>query len=257
MIFVTQLLDQQTQQQPQQQQPSPQVNMISANKSTKQDLLDQCTQKLNQLRSLKTVITTNSDGQPQQQLVLTQNEFEQMKKLMELQSQLQNQIQNELQQQQQSQIAVNSPIVNSSRTSNLSAGNSSSGSAAGTISISSSNGTPIKLNELSLNDKYKLNEIIKNQLQQIQNSTNNATSSIDQQQNKEKYIMLFKKQAEIQSLINQHEKLLQSQSQSQSQQANSNETSNTLVLNRVINNYNSNNQNIKLNGKTFETQITT
>jgi hypothetical protein len=221
-----------------QQPQSPQLNTVGT-KMTKQDLLEQCTQKLNQLRSLKTVITTNSDGQPQQQLILTQIEFDQMKKLMELQSQLQSQIQSEqqLQQQQQQQ---QSQTLNTITASNNS-------TSVGTISINTSNGTPIKLNELSLSDKYKLNEIIKGQLQQIQNNNNNNSSPIDQQQNKDKYIMLFKKQAEIQSLINQHEKQLV-QGQPQQQQPNSNESNNSLVLNRVITNFNNNTQNLKING---------
>ena len=229
-----------------QQPQSPQLNTVGT-KMTKQDLLEQCTQKLNQLRSLKTVITTNSDGQPQQQLILTQIEFDQMKKLMELQSQLQSQIQNEqqLQQQQQQSQTLNTITANNNSTS------------GGTLSINTSNGTPIKLNELSLSDKYKLNEIIKGQLQQIQNNNNNNSSPIDQQQNKDKYIMLFKKQAEIQSLINQHEKQLvqgqpqvqhQQQQQQQQQQPNSNESNNPLVLNRVITNFNNNTQNLKING---------
>lgn len=138
-------------------------------------------------------MTNKPDGT--QQLVLTTDEFEQMKRLVELQSKLQAEIQQQ-QQQQQIQQQPESSVATSTTT------------------------TTIKLNDLSLSEKHKLNEIIKNQLEQIKqalaqlasnNNNNNADSSSSslaaqqQQQLKEKYLVLLKKQAELQTLIQQQQ----------------------------------------------------
>lgn len=63
---------------------------------------------------------------------------------------------------------------------------------------------------MSLTEKYKLNDIIKNQIEQIKQSLikhQELSLSVQQQQQfKDKYLMLVKKQSEIQSLIDRQEK---------------------------------------------------
>lgn len=121
------------------------------------------------MRAAKTV---TSDGTNSQQLVLTSEEFEQMKRLMELQSKLHSEIQ------QQQQVDANQTV---------------------------------KLAELNLDEKLKLNELIKNQLQQIRQAltqladSNSPTAAQQQQQLKEKYLVLLKKQNEIQALVQQQQ----------------------------------------------------
>lgn len=155
-------------------------------------LLQQVTLKLNQLRASKTVTNgTTSDGsQPQQQLVLTAEEFEQMKRLVELQSRLHAEIQQQQQQQQES-------------TTNT------------TTTTTTPQPQTIKLNELNLAEKLKLNELIKNQLEQIKqalsqlaannNPEQSALVAQQQQQLKDKYVVLLKKQGELQALIQQQQ----------------------------------------------------
>lgn len=153
-------------------------------------LLQQVTLKLNQLRASKTVTNgTTSDGsQPQQQLVLTAEEFEQMKRLVELQSRLHA----EIQQQQQQESTTNT-----------------------TTTTTTPQTQTIKLNELNLAEKLKLNELIKNQLEQIKqaltqlaannNPEQSALVAQQQQQLKDKYVVLLKKQGELQALIQQQQ----------------------------------------------------
>lgn len=158
-------------------------------------LLQQVTLKLNQLRASKTVTNgTTSDGsQPQQQLVLTAEEFEQMKRLVELQSRLHA----EIQQQQQQESTTTTTTTTTPQTQT------------------------IKLNELNLAEKLKLNELIKNQLEQIKqalaqlaannNPEQSALVAQQQQQLKDKYVVLLKKQGELQALIQQQQQQQQQQ----------------------------------------------
>lgn len=168
-------------------QPTTVQQQPQSTQLTKQQLLQQVTLKLNSLRSSKTITTNNTaNGQQQQQLVLTAEEFEQMKKLMEYQTKLRSEIEAEQQQQQQ------------------------------TTTQQQPQTTTIKLNELSLAEKHKLNELFKNQIEQLKTAISNFNrpgvsslaepSSSQQQQLKDRYVALVKKQSEIQALINQQEK---------------------------------------------------
>jgi hypothetical protein len=177
----------------QQQQQQQQQQHVS-----KSELLEQVTQKLNAFRASKTVQAHNAQdpqAQPTQQLVLTQHEFEQMKKLMELQSKLKQELQQ----------APPPPPINGIV---LSQANSSS-SQATLIQLGNQQPQHVKLSELSLNDKHKLNELIKTQLQQLKTQltslvANKNPSNVQlEQQTKDKYLMLMKKQNELQALINQ------------------------------------------------------
>lgn len=134
---------------------------------SKQQLLNQVNQKLNALRSSKTVTVDSNTGQ--QQLVLTHEEFDQMKKLIDLQ----NSLQNELKSEQKPSMQAPQPQIT----------------------------TTLNLNELSLNEKLKLSDLIKNQIEQIKQNMPSQTNKDIQQQLKEKYILLIKKQSELQSLI--------------------------------------------------------
>ena len=155
------------------------TSLITNNSSSnKLQLLQQVTAKINEIKSTKSV--ANPNNPTEQQLVLTQSEFDQMKKLLEFQSQLQNEINslnnNNLQQQTSQQIHQQPQLQQQ-----LPA-------------------TTIKLSELNLADKQKLNELIKNQIQQLkQNLSNNKL--LNQEASKEKLIALIKKQAEVQTLI--------------------------------------------------------
>lgn len=165
---------------------------------SKSELLDQVTQKLNAFRASKTVQAHNAQdpqAPPSQQLVLTQQEFEQMKKLMELQSKLKQELQ------QQTPPTTNGIVLNQ-------IANSSSNQPT-LIQLGSQQPQHVKLSELSLNDKHKLNELIKTQLQQLKTQLTNLVANKNpsnvqlEQQTKDKYLMLMKKQNELQALINQ------------------------------------------------------
>lgn len=134
---------------------------------SKLQLLQQVNQKLNALRSSKTVTVDSNTGQ--QQLVLTHEEFDQMKKLIDLQ----NSLQNELKSEQKPSTQGPQPQIT----------------------------TTLNLNELNLNEKLKLNDLIKNQIDQIKQNITSQTNKDVVTQLKEKYILLIKKQAELQSLI--------------------------------------------------------
>ncbi|RNA38296.1 mucin-17 isoform X1 [Brachionus plicatilis] len=138
-----------------------------AQAQSKLQLLQQVTQKLSALRASKTV--TVDAGTGQQQLVLTHEEFDQMKKLIDLQSSLQNELKSEAKPSNQSP----QPQIT----------------------------TTINLNELNLNEKLKLNDLIKNQIEQVKQNMSSQTNKDVLPQLKEKYILLIKKQAELQSLI--------------------------------------------------------
>lgn len=163
---------------------NPSQTPSNTNLNTKLQLLQQVTLKLNALRSSKTVTTDTTNGQ--QQLVLTHEEFDQMKKLIDLQNQLQNEIK---QMGQTSSSQTTTSTVQTQPQPQIT--------------------TTIKLNELSLPEKYKLNDIIKSQIEQIKQTLTSSTSTNNAQQMqqiKDKYVMLVKKQAEIQSLIDKQEK---------------------------------------------------
>jgi hypothetical protein len=152
-------------------QPTVITNNASNNKF---QLLQQVTSKINEIKSSKSVI--NPGNPNEQQLVLTQSEFEQMKKLLELQSQLQNE--------------VNCMNQNNLQKSSIQ-------------HIQPQSTTTIKLSELSLADKQKLNELIKIQIQQLkQNLSSNKI--LNQETTKEKLNALVKKQLEVQLLIDQY-----------------------------------------------------
>jgi hypothetical protein len=144
-------------------------NTATTTSSNKMQLLQQVTAKINSIKSNKSVI--NSSNPNEQQLVMTQEEFEQMKKLIDLQSQLQNEL--------------NSNNHNNMQQQNV------------------QQSTTIKLSELSLADKNKLNDLIKTQIQQLKQSLTTNFTNLNQQAMKEKLVTLIKKQSEIQLLIDQ------------------------------------------------------
>ncbi|CAF0748645.1 unnamed protein product [Brachionus calyciflorus] len=136
----------------------------------KLQLLQQVTQKLNALKSSKTVTVDSATGQ--QQLVLTHEEFDQMKKLIDLQNSLQNELKSTSTEQQKSPATPQPQIT-----------------------------TTINLTQLNLNEKLKLNDLIKNQLEQIKKNLITQTNKDLVESMKEKYNLLVKKQCELQLLI--------------------------------------------------------
>lgn len=197
---------------------------------TKLQLYQQVLIKLNNFKNSKTVTIqatgTESKQQQQQQLQLTTDEFDQLKKLLELQNQLQNELNLTTAQIQTIQTnltnanLISKPIANQT----IQIINSSSSSTQQqqvikkdtTSTVASSvqgvlqpaSGKP---NEWSLPEKYKVLELVKNEMNKLKINLNQLNVKQEQmgqtvsqeilaqqQQIKERYILLFKKQSEIQ-----------------------------------------------------------
>ena len=234
------------------------ANLTSApNSLTKLQLYQQVLIKLNNFKTSKTVTvvgtTSNGGGDSvattSQQLQLTSEELQQLKKLLELQNQLQNELgltPTQIQSIQNTLISNNlitKPIANQT----IQIVNSvSTGEVKQAADVPPQQQQPtygsssLKLNECSLTDKYKILELIKQQLQQLKNDMNQlnmkqqaaVAASLpvndivnQQQQIKERFNLLLKKQSEIHVLIAQQEKQMNNgvngtqQSQQQQQQA--------------------------------------
>jgi hypothetical protein len=172
-------------------------------------LLQQITLKLNNFKASKTVTDSNTG---QQQLVMTQDEYDQMKRLMEIQNKLQNEIKQEV-------TNISTTTNNNSTSTNYTTTTNNN------ISSIDSNPSTNLLVQQTLAEKYKMNEIIKQQLDQIklklaqsklgtanantqnQSSINNLSSdsSSEFQNQQQTYVALVKKQTEIQQQIAQLE----------------------------------------------------
>lgn len=207
---------------------------------TKLQLYQQILIKLNTFKNSKTVTIpgTTKDSNSQQQLQLTTEEFDQLKKLLELQNQLQNELNLTAAQIQTIQTnltnanLISKPIanqtiqiVNSSNSSenkkpdvNSSVPNTVKTNTNSISTTSQVNTNSSKMNEWSLPDKHKVLELIKVELNKLKIQLNQlqlkaghgstmTSAEISQEQNqiKERYILLVKKQSEIQVLINQHD----------------------------------------------------
>ena len=233
------------------------TNLTSApNSLTKLQLYQQVLIKLNNFKTSKTVtvVGTASNGggdsvaTTSQQLQLTSDELQQLKKLLELQNQLQNELSltpAQIQSIQNTLISNNlitKPIANQTIqiVNSVSAGEvKPTGDLSGTVPPQQPTygSSSLKLNECSLTDKYKILELIKQQLQQLKNDMNQlnlkqqaaVAASLpvndilnQQQQIKERFNLLLKKQSEIHVLIAQQEKQINNgvtSTQQQQQQA--------------------------------------
>jgi hypothetical protein len=168
---------QQPLQQQQQQQPI-------QSQATKLQLLQQVTLKLNTLKQSKTQV---NEATGQQQLVMTQEEFEQMKRLMELQSRLANECKAE-------SAATNSTSTTASTLTTNST----------VINTTTNQNTTDQLRQ-QLQEKYKLNEAVRQQIEQTK-QTFSAQGNVAEHQ--ATYLALVKRQAELQGQISQLEKQL-------------------------------------------------
>lgn len=164
-----------TQQQTVQQQST--TTTSASQQLSKLQLLQQITLKLNNLKQAKTQINESTG---QQQLVMTQEEFDQMKKLMELQSKL------------AAECKAESATTSNTTTTAVSSATSS---------------LQNNLLRQQLQEKQKLLELVKQQLDQVkhQSQINSGQMTNDQQQ---KYMVLSKKQLELSTQIAQMEKQL-------------------------------------------------
>ncbi len=186
---------------------------------TKLQLYQQILIKLNNFKNSKTVTMPGSDQQQQQQqqLQLTPDEFEQLKKLLELQNQLQTEL--ALTQAQIATIQANlinanlisKPIANQTiqivNSSSSSADKKAPEAPAAVVQqqLSQATNSGSKINDWSLADKYKVLELIKAELVKLKTSlsalSEGGAAEVGQQQQqqiKERYMMLVKKQSDIQ-----------------------------------------------------------
>ena len=203
------------QQQQQQQQQTSCSSSASSNQEepaksnlTKLQLYQQVLLKINSIKNSKTVVSSNGETTTTQ-LQMTSEEFDQFKKLLELQSQLQAELNlNTSQQQSTTQQTTSQQTTTQQNPTSVSAITSTTAIGinktieSGSLVSNNENMTHIKLNELSQAEKNKILELIKTQLLQIKNAlATNKLETSQQQILKEKYIMLIKKQAEIQASI--------------------------------------------------------
>lgn len=214
------------------------------NPLTKLQLYQQILIKLNTFKNSKTVTIQGESGN-QQQLQLTTEEFEQLKKLLELQNQLQNELnltQAQIQTIQTNLMNANlisKPIANQTIQIVNSASASASvqtttnevkkaaettalaGAAATATSTSTSTATATsvqmnagKISDWSMAEKHKVLEMIKTELNKLKINLNQLNLKqqqcstaggpvlqeilTQQQQIKDRYILLVKKQSELQ-----------------------------------------------------------
>lgn len=209
------------------------------NPLTKLQLYQQILIKLNTFKNSKTVTIPGEMGN-QQQLQLTTEEFEQLKKLLELQNQLQNELnltQAQIQTIQTNLMNANlisKPIANQTIQIVNSASAAASGSvqtvganeakkaaetqptiaAATTTTTTSVQINPGKISDWSLAEKHKVLEMIKSELNKLKINLNQLNLKQQQcsasggpvlqeilnqqQQIKDRYILLVKKQSELQ-----------------------------------------------------------
>lgn len=171
---------------------------------TKLQLYQQLIIKLNNFKNSKTATSTilNNSGQKySQELRLTPEEFENFKKLTTFQTQLEK----ELNLTKEQIVSIHQKLIQSNDTTTESNEPKNQSQTLSTI----------KLSELSLSDKYRILDLVKKQLLTLKTTLTNlsqvkleTTSNQLQQQEqlKEKYSLLIKKQTEIQTLIQIQEK---------------------------------------------------
>lgn len=208
------------------------------NPLTKLQLYQQILIKLNTFKNSKTVTIPGESGN-QQQLQLTTEEFEQLKKLLELQNQLQNELnltQAQIQTIQTNLMNANlisKPIANQTIQIVNSAASSSvqtiganeaqkatetqptlAAAATAATTATSVQMNPGKISDWSLAEKHKVLEMIKSELNKLKINLNQlnlkqqqcsasggpALQEIlnQQQQIKDRYLLLVKKQSELQ-----------------------------------------------------------
>ena len=171
---------------------------------TKLQLYQQLIIKLNNFKNSKTATSTilNNSGQKySQELRLTPEEFENFKKLTTFQTQLEK----ELNLTKEQIVSIHQKLIQSNETTTESNEPKNQSQTLSTL----------KLSELSLSDKYRILDLVKKQLLTLKTTLTNlsqvkleTTSNQLQQQEqlKEKYSLLIKKQTEIQTLIQIQEK---------------------------------------------------
>jgi len=200
----------------------------------KSQLIQQVVNKINVIKSTKSITTTDANGQPVQQLVLTQDELDQLKKLIELKNLLQNEANSNnptsgiLLQQLLTQTGLMSLVTASTTVNSTPTTTTTTQSRAGTSTTTmnspnvqtATQQTPnsqtqtIKINELNKSDKMRIVELIKNQINQLKAnydsltakqgaSTNTSELFMQQSQIREKLNALLKKKAEIEAILTQ------------------------------------------------------